>query len=699
MKDGETPSLIEALKAPKRERAEKLSAIVGQAERARAGDLWRWDRDRAFVAGKQHGRRRTASADRGARWEVSPRVSRDTSKWLRTENHIGKISATMRSILTQERPNFAAMAGSSEGVDRGTAKTVKLVLQWVQRRHETETTHANCMQGAHDVGTRFLHVYFDDQAGGLVRAMERREIPEETEPAIDPATGEEFERIVKPASFEEVEGEEKPSGDVTFLEREPEEVLVPAHATPYRDPEWLAVKEFVSRASLRDQYGDAVMKKVEGQESDTESTHGVYEVSNRPGVGRNSVHSTGEIALVYTLYAKRCRGFPRGKMVVFTKDHLLDEGDNPVYPIEGEPQEWFPHFHYPVFPFRWILDPKSFYGISGTDQLVSLQRDLNGALSKQAIITAKISHARRKIPKGTHFVRTDDPMAVLEYNRTQGPDSIKWEQPPQFPNELFLMPNDRRQQMDVISGVNSALQGMANAEDSGVKNRQQIQRAMGRLGPIKADHDRVMARALLHAICLLRRHLETEQVMLVVGENNRTSAETFRQADLTGLIDVYPVNNPLSSDPTKRMLEMQQVVQMLASIQDPVLASRVIAALKLEESLEIEDELGVHRNRAQSEDVKLSRGEQVAVDMFDEDLVHLSVHTTEHLSEEGQSAPPEIIQARVAHIQEHIAQMTQKQGFEAPPPDPGGGSSASPPQQSAQAEASPSAAAPQRAVA
>lgn len=694
-----TPDLFDALSRPEDERGEALFELIREAEEARSTVLWEFDRDRAFVRGDHYGRRMTG-ARRYAHWDAGGgRAPAEVRKWRRTVNHCGKVSAVIRSLMTQERPHFGVMAGSSEGADRGAAKAAKLVLQWVQRRHEIDTVYANCSQGAHDVGTRFLHVVWDKSGGGLVETPITEERDAITEKVADPSSGEMIDMIVEPAQVVQTGSEWEPSGDVRFIEREPEEILVPAQSVHNRDPDWLCVKEFVSLAKAQEMFPDRAEELTVGL-SDHESTFGIYGKSNLPGIGRNSFYDFEELVLIYTIYVKRCDEYPRGRKLVMNKGLLLEEEDNPVYPTEDEPQEWWPNFHYPVIPFRWILDPKAFYGISGTSQIVDLQRDINGYYSKCAIIAAKISHARRKVPSGTRFLPTDDPMAIIEYQATKGPDSIQWENPPQFPNELLTLIQQAKTELDEISGVVDALQGLARAEDSGVKNRQQRQSAMGRLGEIKARHDRDMARALLLAVNLLRRHLDTEQVMLVVGENNRTVVETFKQANLTSMIDVYPVNNPLSSDPSRRMLEMQQVVQMLGQVQDPVLATRIIAALNLENILQLQDEMSVHREKALNEDTRLSRGEMVNVDPFDDDMTHIAVHSSEHLSEEGQSANPQVQQMRVQHIQQHMAQMQQKmQGAPSPAPTQGGAPQPGEPQPSGTPPQQGSLAAPQQPVA
>lgn len=694
-----TPDLFDALSRDEDERGEALFALLREAEEARSTTLWEFDRDRAFVRGDHYGRRMTG-ARRYAHWDAGGgRAPAEVRKWRRTVNHCGKVSAVIRSLMTQERPHFGVMAGSSEGADRGAAKAAKLVLQWVQRRHGIDTVYANCSQGAHDVGTRFLHVEWDRQGGGLTENPIEEMQDAVTKPTVDPATGQEIPYIVQPAQMVKTGSEWEPTGDVRFIEREPEEILVPAQAVHNREPDWLCVKEFVSLVKAQEMFPDHAEELTVGL-SDHEDSFGIYGRSNMPGIGRNSFYDTDELVLLYTLYVKRCDEYPRGRKITLNKELLLEEEDNPVYPTEDEPQEWWPNFHYPVIPFRWILDPKSFYGISGTSQLVDLQRDINGYYSKCAIIAAKVSHARRKVPTGTRFIPTDDPMAVMEYPATKGPDAISWEQPPQFPNELPMLIQQAKTELDEISGVVDAIQGLSRAEDSGVKNRQQRQSAMGRLGEIKARHDAAMARALLLAVNLLRRHLDAEQVMLVVGENNRTVVETFKRANITSMIDVYPVNNPLSSDPSRRMLEMQQVVQMLGQVQDPVLATRIIAALNLENILQLQDEMSVHREKALNEDTRLSRGEQIAVDPFDDDMTHIAVHSSEHLSEEGQSAPPEVQQMRVQHIQQHMAQMQQKmQGAPAPAPTQGGAQEAGEPQQPEPPQQQGSLAAPQRSVA
>ena len=223
---------------------------------------------------------------------------------------------------------------------------------------------------------------------------------------------------------------------------------------------------------------------------------------------------------------------------------------------------------------------------------------------------------------------------------------------------------------------------------------------MGRLGEIKARHDAAMAQALLLALNLLRRNLDSEQVMLVVGENNRTVVETFKSANITGMIDVYPVNNPLSSDPSRRMLEMQQVVQMLGQVQDPVMQQRVIAAMQMENILQVEDELSVHRERALRENAKMERGEMAQIDPFDDDLIHMVTHLADHLSEESENDDPRVRSQRASHIQDHMRQMQSKQtGSPQPAPTQGGASPAGEPPQQPEPDQAMSPAAPQPAVA
>lgn len=668
------PSLLEALgKGTKDERASALAAMIGAAIQARHRFTWIWERNRAFIRGHHFGTRRRFGKNR-LRWNPAPQARAEIVKNRVVVNHLEKISDQVGAIGTQERPKFDASAASDEGIDLHVSRHSADLLKWVWRAKSLEDLYKDLFQFAFDEGYRGLWVYWDSEDGPLV------EVEEAVQPEKKTVHVEELGEDVEILQGEvEIKVKFQRGGALIFRMLEPEMVIVPAYSRNDQDHEWICVREFTSMSSIRNRFGEAAMKEIVPTQNDQ---HVNWDSDTRirlPGVSETADQMESEVVEIFTLYARSGRKpLERGQKVIFTRTMILSEKeDNPVYPTEDEPAGMWPYYGAPIFPFRWKTEANSYYGKAGLNDLIPLQKELNGVESKIKIILAKHSHARRKVPRGQADWDDEDPSAAIEYNSLQGgPDSISWEQPPNFPTELLSQSQSLRAQMDEISGINAAIQGNASSEDSGIKVRQEQQRATGRLAPKKAKFDRVMGQALLHALILMRRHMDFNQQMLIVGENGETSARMFQDATLTGMVDVFPVNNPLSSDPMTKVAQLNQIAQILTNVEDPVMRNRMLGLLDLSDALHVKQTMDVHRDRAIAENAKMMLGEPVEISPFDDDVGHLDEHIAQFLSEEGRKATTpqpdddqEVatlkaarLQAHNTHIQDHNSQLQFKMG-------------------------------------
>ncbi len=702
-----TPSLQEAFGKKKDERAPALMELMRVALRARHRISWRWQRDRAFVQNKPYGIKRRSKGG-GSRWDATPHARAEVIALRVSINHLSKISDQVRAVLTQERPAFDALAGSDEGKDMHSARHASAVLRWMWRQYMLEDFVADGFQGSFNEGIKIPWVYWDPQ-GGPVVTREVETTPAKTEMVKIDALSEEVEVITDPAVMGE---EEQRVGELIFKMLDPEQVIVPAYSRNDQDWEWQAVREYITLQEIENRFGVAARNKVTIDRSEPEGDWGYDHGTRYPGVATTAdAASDLEILQVITLYVRSSEKWPRGRKAIFTKAIMLEDADadddNPVYATADEPESMWPRYAAPLFPLRWEKDSDHFYGRSGLDDLIPLQKELNGVETKIKVICAKHSHARRKIPKGTRDVLSDDPMAAIEYSPIFGKDSIGWEQPPTFPQELLSQSVSLRTQMEDISGINKAIQGVARAEDSGIKVREQQQRAEGRLGPKKARFDRVIGNMMLHALILIRRHLDFDMQMLIVGDNGETSARVFQRARLSGNLDVYPVNNPLSSDPMTKVTQLNQIAQMVTTLPDPSMANRFLALLNLSDTLRVEHHLDIHRERAEDENEGMRLAQPPEVYYFDHDMTHLTEHYDLALSKEGRKLfipepddPPEIAEMKqmrqqllFQHIQEHEEALREKSGQQAAPPAAGG---AQPPSQD---QGSGSAAQPRPAIA
>ncbi|MGB1225568.1 MAG: hypothetical protein ACPHCN_15670, partial [Mycobacterium sp.] len=381
-----------------------------------------------------------------------------------------------------------------------------------------------------------------------------------------------------------------------------------------------------------------------------------------------------EMALIWTFYLRACEEYPRGREVIFTKDVLISIRDNPYYVEEGESGKTQGRRDWPIFHYLHYRNGDDPYGRAGAEDMVDPQMALNGNKSKTLLMTKTSSHSILMAPKGAAHIDTDDPSSIIEYDRRFTKDQFGYLQPPGWPSELNAEAAYYEQALNDIPGTNDAVQGNADSDDSGRKVQSLQAAALGRFAQRKHAHDKVTADLLQYCIRTYARNLEDDRLVAIVGENNKTNSFVLKGSDLASSVDVFPVNNPLSSDMTQRSMQLQSMATTLGQIQDPVERQMWIGAYNMQDVLQVPKTYTVDREKALRENILIAQGREPMLDKYDNDMVHMAEHTAWGKSEEGMSSmipedtdPPEV-QARKhkarqiyqQHCQAHEDQMEMK---------------------------------------
>ena len=613
-------------------------------------------------------------------WIATPDAPSDMVRL--TVNLIQPIAEQGTSILTQEKVQFGVVAATSEGRDSATSEAGDAVLEHGWHHHRMSDLYHKSALAGFVCGTGIIHEQWDDSRGRPIHDGVRLKSPDEFDDldGMDSITAEDlFEPVVRP------------EGDAFLEHLNPEEwVPDPASRGPY-DGVGCFVRREIGRAELFDQF-----PKLKGDEDDEENREvastgtgddALYRLNRLSKLSTRSAdwgtdHGVRETEIVYIFYQRSTPDRTKGYMAIFACGKMLYEGDNPVYPTdEGvEANESWPRICWPIMVHRHLIRENSPWGLGPVAAMIDCNKALNGLWSKTVQHAAKIANSKVKLPKGLDVEWTDEDGQVVRIPRNVDGNSIGYINPPPMSNEFGAAADRAQGYMEYLSGVNSATAGQQPYADTSGRALQLLQnRDFGRLSPVKQRLDSCWAEVARYYLFLFRRHASNERKVLVVGENKRTVMREFDRSALAAGLDVVTFNDQsIPRNPSDRILWVTNLAQNILDMTVPSQRELVFELLNLRDFRGFIDHQSPHRSKARRENLKLMRGDPVAVWPGDDHLQHKATLEELILSEEFESqVQREIAEAGVsqtyqlvmAHYMEHEQALVQVQP--GGPPAPG----------------------------
>lgn len=426
---------------------------------------------------------------------------------------------------------------------------------------------------------------------------------------------------------------------------------------------WYIVREFENKWDIAAKYPE-LAEDIQALSYDSK-TDGQYEIV---GHKMNAAESDdGDLIPTYTLFHSKTDALPAGRMTkILSEDIVLFDGGLPYKNVY-------------LFPITTGVEFETGFGHSYLMDLLPIGDAFDMTLS--AILTNQAANAVQNFqhPKGAKptLTQIDSGMNIWEYDQKAG----KLERMDLLGTapEVFKFADLLIQQGDLISNVSQIGRGNAPANMSGTAMALLQQQAIQSTSGVQTSFTLALENVGTALIELLQTFAVVPRIALIAGKSKRSMMKQFSNKDLQGIGRVF-VNraNPLTKTGAGRMEIANNLLAAPGMISTPEQYLGVLTTGNLEPLYQRENS---QRMNILSENEVLMDGGQVQAVLTDNHPVHVLEHSCVLDSPEARQNP-QVVQATLAHIQEHIniaksmppemAAMLKQQSFFQPPPPPQG---------------------------
>lgn len=449
------------------------------------------------------------------------------------------------------------------------------------------------------------------------------------------------------------QGEVIKSGDLECAVLTPMDVVRDMTAQNYEDCQWKVIRKFKNRFDLVASYPDLADKIM--------NTATNYETLRNLRFSVNKQIDTDFIP-VWTFYHDRSPILPQGRMVQLLADDLILL-DGPL-PYRTVPD-------YRMTPDDQI---NSVFGYTVGFDLLPLQEALDGLYS--IILTNQASFGVQNIamPTGANIAvnALGEGLNLITYDPKFGaPSALNLVA---TPAEIFKFIDVLTARMETIAGLNSVVRGNPEASlKSGAALALVASQSIQFNSGLAQSYANIVEDVGTGIVNNLQDFAKSPRMIAIAGKNNAPLMMEFKGDDIVN-IDRVSVNlgNPLSRTIAGKLQIADNLLQSQL-IKTPEEYITVATTGRLEPLYE-----GPQRENLliKAENERLGQGEQVAALMTDGHKQHILEHMVV-LSSPSARENPQIVQAALGHIQQHI-QLLQTgdpmilslNGQPVPPPPP-----------------------------
>lgn len=423
-------------------------------------------------------------------------------------------------------------------------------------------------------------------------------------------------------------------------------------------------------------FGSDVKKKVKPERS--YGTEGYYQFKIMDLITRSS--ATDRLGLISGGFGGSGDiRYMEDSAVVITRYHLPTD-DNPDGKIIVCAGDWSAEFSYEEFygdrlnlyTLRWSYLPGSIYGFGMVRNLIIPQKRLNGIDTQDDLIRKQEGNPQWLVPKRCQFSRdlgTSEPGHVNTYRPVGGlkPERLPGTGPhPSLQQTRANILAD----FEILSGVNDVLRGEnPTGVTAGVSLELLVERAAKRFQPAVEDfRDEYRAMYEHRALVAQRSNAwKWPRPVPIVGDDGLRELRHFAAVDFTGnyTVEVEAVPITARSQVVNRQnLETGVKLGLVDVANSPQSRDRARLLFGLSQ---FDEAYSLDYRRAQEENEAIMADQPIKRGPFDDDEVHVAVHTTFAKSRKWKSLTPEQQKALINHVdKEHIPRLMPSVGAPAP---------------------------------
>lgn len=492
-------------------------------------------------------------------------------------NHLYDMVETKVAQLSRLKPSIQVLPKHDEFQDKNAARASKMLIDHLFDLYNFDALEIEIQRHKKIFGEAYLFITWNKHLG--------EKHPDAGTEILDPETGE----------VEEVP-EDLKVGDIEYDVEVPWRVIL-EHADRFDKSKFCFRVHVEHVDDVRENYPD---KKKEIKPNDSAT---LFDYTTLESVKMK------DHVVVFEFWHKGTKNCPEGYYAKFTKDSMLEYGDNP--------------YSHKDFPFERITDldiPGVMNGVAILEQIKNIQskhNNLSTLLLKNIYLTA---HPKWMVPKGACKIESlGDDATIVQF---QGPVA------PQLANvtpnspEVYAFRESLKTEMEQIYSVHGVSRGKPpEGITAGVAlqflNEQEAERASSEIAK-KNDFVKNVAKKTL-AVCGDYYDPEDGRLVRVLGKENRYLLRHFDSAALSTPYDIkVDLGNALADSKAGKT---QRIIELIQYKPDALSPEQAIELLDLGNADKAITQLTAAVRAAESEVEDLLEGRPVADPEEYEDLI------------------------------------------------------------------------------
>lgn len=366
----------------------------------------------------------------------------------------------------------------------------------------------------------WLKTWFDAEAGDDIT-------PQEGEPG--------YEEDMNPVH----------KGEIRARVCDPLTIFADPTATTEEEIRWIIERKARDVDELFEEYG---VKVTPDDSVDYLNSYDITRI-NSDGIASNESKRKQNMVLVYELWYKPCKKYPKGAKITVANGQELDYNEE-----SGE---------LPYHLFGYIPIPGTLTYEAVVTDMIPVQRGINIKRSMIATHAKTVGNAIWTIPIGSAVDEeeiTNESSAFIHYNAAGGGEPKRVPAPdiPSFyDRDLANDAND----MDDMSGSREVSQGtMPKGLDTLGGLQIMVEQENEKLVVAASNYEQGMKKVMSRILRLMKKHFTEERQGKIVGEGNEIEVISFNASDLTGNEDIHVIEG--SSLPEMKAAQQERIMLM-----------------------------------------------------------------------------------------------------------------------------------------
>lgn len=576
-----------------------------------------------------------------------PQLRRD--RMTIVDNRIQPAIRTEVAKMTKQRPVFTVTPRTGDQMDVEASYLAEQILEYEWTHLSMRDKLNRALLWSRVCGAGFLKVTWDPNQGDGFEALvgpDGKPIPG---PNGAPLTGVD-PNVISQQLGVPVTSKKVNQGDVSVEVRSPFQMFIDPIAERFDEAEWVIEQSVRSKEYVSRRWDVDV-------EADTPANPGLIEAR----LGGSVQSSSGYKGVrVNEYWAKPSKKYPNGRRVVWVKDRVLYEDRNPYDPM-------------PYVMFKGIEVPGRVWPTSVAEQLRGPQTELNKVKSQIAENRNRVGNptvlaSKQSISDPNSFESAmAQPGGVFYYDDNNGPNAAPaYLQAPQLPGYVLQEIDRIESSIQEISGQHEITAGNVPSGVTAASAINLLQESDDtRLGPAVSDMEEGLARVGQKILTLVSKFYSDSRTIRIAGEDATWRIFDFRGSMLRDNTHVVvQTGSAFPQSKAAKQAALQELLTFFVQSGQPLQGKNLARFLKDWDVGGLErlvDELSEDEQQVNRENQRLSKGEMLPTNSFDDDQAHISGHQDFMKTAAYDQLPPQVKQVFEQHVAMHQQHQQQKQ--------------------------------------